>query len=301
MRILSLAGAALAASLATFSASAQNAARPLADIEESLAAQEGAAANAESAEKGPASEQADAGERAQLAAAVERGRLLYLLDRVAAAGTRDMLAQVEDPEAAGIAGFVIDPEEEGLEVIFYAEGAEGLEAVYRTVISGNRIAGQRFYPEGERPLLTPYQARLAAARAAAGRTNLRPCAQGAPFNVSVIPPEAEDAPIEVYLFTPQVRRGQFPAGGHYRAVLAPDGSLAETRPFASGCNILAAEGAVEGIATEALYLTHSLDPLPHEVHVFLSLWSGKPIIVGAGDRSWRVDGQGIRLEAASSN
>lgn len=296
MRISSLVGAALAAGLATFPAASQDAPRPLADIEESLASEAEPAADAAAGE-----EPADAGEQARLAAAVERGRLLYLLDRVAAAGTRDMLAQVEDPEGAGIAGYVIDPEEEGLEVIFYAEGEDGLEAAYRTVIAGNRIAGRTLYPKGERPPLTPYQARLAAARAAAARTNLQPCARGAPFNIAVIPPEAEDAPVEVYLFTPQVRRGQFPAGGHYRGVVADDGSLAETRPFASGCNIITADGAVEGIATEALYLTHSLDPLPHEVHVFLSLWSGKPIIVGAGDRSWRVDGQQIRLEAESSN
>ncbi|MFN3944235.1 MAG: hypothetical protein ACK4K7_04840 [Allosphingosinicella sp.] len=244
----------------------------------------------------PAAAQTEA-EQAQIAAAVERGRLLYALDRAAALATRDMFGRIENPEDAGIDGFVIVPEGQDLAIIFYGAGADGPEAIYRGIFRGGRIAEATVHPEGERPALSAVQRRMAAARAAAGRANRQSCAQDAPFNVTVIPPEADDAPLEVYLFTPQTQRGRFPAGGHHRVVYTGDAVPAEERAFASGCQLLSAEGAVAGIETEALYLTHPLDPVPTEVHMFLSLWTGKPLIVGAGGRSWRVDRDGIRLEA----
>jgi hypothetical protein len=247
----------------------------------------------------PAAAQTEA-EQAQIEAAVERGRLLFLYDRVAALATRDMLSRVEDPEAAGITGFVVTPEGEGQEVVFYADGADELVAVYRARVANGRIAEREIFAGDERPALSPLQLRMAAARAGAGRTDRQSCADDAPFNVTVIPPEAEDGPVEVYLFTPQTARGRFPAGGHYRAVYAADGTQIESRSFAAGCQMLSAEGAVPGIETEALYLTHAMDPVPTEIHVFLSLWSGKPIVVGAGERSWRVDRNGIRLEAEAA-
>ena len=30
-------------------------------------------------------------------------------------------------------------------------------------------------------------------------------------------------------------------------------------------------------------VTHLLDPLPTEIHVFLSIWTGHPLVVVAGD------------------
>jgi hypothetical protein len=42
-------------------------------------------------------------------------------------------------------------------------------------------------------------------------------------------------------------------------------------------------------------LTHLLDPLPNEMHVFLSAWTGHPLVVVAGDpqRLFAVTPEGI--------
>ena len=45
---------------------------------------------------------------------------------------------------------------------------------------------------------------------------------------------------------------------------------------------------------EMVFVTHLLDPHPTELHVYLSLWSRKPVAVGTGeDRIWVVSGTRI--------
>ena len=53
--------------------------------------------------------------------------------------------------------------------------------------------------------------------------------------------------------------------------------------------------APAGQPTRPLAVTHLLDPLPTEVHVFLSLWTGRPLLVVAGDpqRIFLVAGERI--------
>lgn len=252
---------------------------------------------AQAPETAPATEPATpevSEESRALARAVERGRLLYRLDRAALLATRDMLAQIPDPTGAGINGFVAEPEGDDTIVTFYAPSGNGRAAVYRGVIGGGAVKSREVFAPGAGPALTPQQQRMAEARAASDSLERQSCA-GSAFNVAVIPPEADEGPVEVYLFTPQATRGQFPMGGHYQAGIGQDGQVVSSRAFANSCVMLSAEGNVAGVSATSLAVAHPLDPIPTELHVFMSLWTGKPLDVTAGDRVWRVDAQGISI------
>ena len=65
--------------------------------------------------------------------------------------------------------------------------------------------------------------------------------------------------------------------------MASDGSVAETRGYANACVDLDVPELPAGQRAEPLALIHQLDPLPTEIHAFLSIWTGRPLVVAAGD------------------
>lgn len=236
-------------------------------------------------------------ERTRLDWALERGRLLFEIDRAAWVTTDDLREHVADPGAAGIRGWTVEPEGGGYVVTYYAGEGDARAAVYRGRVENRRVVSREVFAEGARPPLTPPQRRLADARDAVRRMDLRACVRSA-FNAAVIPPAAPDAPIDVYALTPQIRTGEFPFGGHFRATLSAEGEILAQRAFTNSCLTMSdrlpagAEGEAVGLS-----VTHLLDPIPTEIHVFLSIWMGLPLYVGAGDRVWEVTGERIAFVA----
>lgn len=235
--------------------------------------------------------------RAQLAeldAAAQRGRLLGLIDRSGRFATQDMLSRVSDPSAAGITGWIAEPEGNGVTVTFYADTAAGPVIVYRVTILGGRIASRDVYLAGTRPPLNPIQARMAAARAVTAALPQRPCA-GEDFNVFVVQPTTAAGPIHVYQISPQTQRGHYPLGGHYKTVIAADGTVTASRGFTNACLDAAVAAPAAGALPAPVAVTHLLDPLPTEIHVFLAIWTGHPLVVVAGDpqRLFAVTPNGI--------
>ena len=220
---------------------------------------------------------------AELDASVQRGRLLGLIDRSGHFATQDMLSRISDPDAAGITGWIAEPEGNGVAVTFYADTDAGPVTVYRANILGGRVVSRDIHINAAaRPPLNPIQARMAAARAATGRPDHRPCA-GEDFNVFVVPPTAADGPIDVYQISPQTRRGFYFLGGHFKTSIAADGSVAGQRGFTNACLDTAVAEPAAGARPAPIAITHLLDPLPQEIHVFMSIWTGHPIFVVAGD------------------
>lgn len=221
----------------------------------------------------------------QLAAASARGRLLGAIAAAGQIATRDMLSRVSNPEAAGIAGWIAEPEGNGVTVTFHAEpqGDAPPGVIYRANILGGRVVSRDVFlaPEG-RPALNRTQARMAAARAAAAAQPHRPCGADQ-FNYFVVAPAGPGAPIDVYQISPQTARGRYPGGGHFKTIVAADGSIAETRGYANACADLEAPELPAGQRPAPLAIVHLLDPLPTEIHAFLSVWTGRPLIVAAGD------------------
>jgi hypothetical protein len=218
-------------------------------------------------------------EQAQLDAAVARGRTLGAIARAGQIGTQDMLARVPDPDAAGISGWIAEPEGNGVTVYFYALGADGAAP---TMVYGGRVLSRETYRPGERPPLPPLEARMAAARHIAEGQDHRACG-AEEFNYFVVPPTTPDGPIDVYQISPQSQRGRFPIGGHFRTTVNADGTIAATRGFTNACLDAAAADPVIGIQPSPIAVTHLLDPLPTEIHVFLAIWTRHPLVVAAGD------------------
>jgi hypothetical protein len=236
-----------------------------------------------------------AAQRAELAAAAQRGRLLFNLARAGNLATQDMLARVSDPGGVGIAGWIAEPEGNAVTVTFFAAGADGAppSTVYRVAILGGRATSREIFLAGTRPPLGPHQARMAAARAATDGLDHQPCG-GEAFNVLVVPPSSPGAPIDVYQLSPPTQPGRFPLGGHFKTTVAADGSVV-TRGYTNACLQIDAAAPVAGARPAPVAVTHLLDPLPTEIHVFLSLLSGHPLVVVAGDpqRLFAVTGEGI--------
>jgi hypothetical protein len=123
---------------------------------------------------------------------------------------------------------------------------------------------------------------MAAARAATAGLDHRACG-AQDFNALVVPPAAPDSPIDVYQISPQSARGRFPVGGHYKTSVAADGTVAASRGFTNACLDVAVADPPAGARPAPLAITHLLDPLPTEIHVFLAIWTGHPLVVVAGD------------------
>jgi hypothetical protein len=254
------------------------------------AAQEPATAPAPAATPAPTPPTAE--ERERLLAASRRGLQIFEIARAGMLTTQDMLSRIPDPAAAGIVGWVATPEGEGLGVVYYADGPEGPVAVYRGQVVGGRLISRDVYSGSERPALTATHRRMAAARAAAAAVERQPCA-GA-FNVIVIPPASAESAIEVYKLSPQTQRGRVPAGGHFLATVAPDGTVSSTTDLAGRCTDLVTGEAIPAAGTSGparpLTINHMLGPLPTEIHVFLSLMTNRPLIVGTAEpsRQWSI-------------
>jgi hypothetical protein len=233
-------------------------------------------------------------ERASLEAAAVRGRLLGAIAAAGQVATADMLSRVANPGGAGIAGWIAEPAGNGVAVTFYAEGTPAPATVYRVNISAGRVVGREIFLTGTRPPLNPIQARMAAAGAVAAGLDHQVCGTGN-FNALVVPPATADGPIDVYQISPQTARGQYPVGGHFKTTVAADGTVAASRGFTNACLDVPAAAPAAGALPAPIAVTHLLDPLPTEIHVFLAIWTGHPLVVVSGDpqRLFAVTPNGI--------
>jgi CBS domain-containing protein len=239
-------------------------------------------------------------ERRQLDWALERGRLLFALDRAAWVATDDMMERIGDPQGAGVRGYVVDRDASGLVAIFYARDGERYVTAYRARIGSRGVQDPQVFAGAARPELTPGQSRLARALEWV-RSNMQgfPGCIRQPFNVAIVPPATADGPIDVYVMTPQVDDKSVPLGGHYRVTLNSAGQEVSRRSFARTCLMVPLR--IEGPATVGgLMVSHLLDPVPTEVHVFSSMAVNIPIFVIIPEpRSlWQVSGTQIELMEA---
>jgi hypothetical protein len=234
-------------------------------------------------------------ERARLDWAEQRGRLLYEVDRAAWVTTDDLRRRVPDLRSSGIRGWIVERDGAGYAVTFYAGEGDARVAAYRARVANNRVAGAELIAPPARPPLTPLQRRLADARQAVGRAPMQACARSG-LNLAVITPDTPDGPMDVYVLTPQTEAGTYPMGGHNRMTIAPSGEVLSHRAFTNSCLNLSSR-APGGGTPVALMVSHVLDPIPTEVHVFLSIWVGLPLYVATTNpmRAWRIEGGRIRL------
>lgn len=222
---------------------------------------------------------------AELARAEQAGRLIFALDQAAWHATDEMIRQGVRPRAGG--GWIVEPIEGLLRVTFYSGERE---AYFRADMRGDQVAASLAPASPEDRRLNARQERMARARQAAMALNKDRCTTGA-FNTVVVPSASDDGSTTVYLLSSMVTSRVFPTGGHHRVDVGPDGQVTGQRPFTNGCLNMdfreAPPGAIPGV-------THTLDPTPTEIHAYLSLWMGRPLMVATEGQTWIVDKAKVR-------
>jgi len=239
-------------------------------------------------------------ERARLDWALQRGRLLFEVDRAAWVSTDDFREHLPQADQRLIRGWTIERDGNGYLAVYFMIGDGNVRTVlYRARVESRRVVSRETFRPGRGPELTPLQRRIADVRDLVPQMNLRLCVErGA--NLAVIPPDSLDAPLDAYVLTPQVQTGVYPFGGHNRGTFSAAGALLSQRYFTNTCLTMGGqgEGAPPPGSTPAGFgVTHLLDPSPTEIHVFLAIWSGMPIFVSTGEpmRIWEVTGDRITL------
>jgi hypothetical protein len=243
----------------------------------------------------PATAQTPA-ERTQLDWVAARGRLLFEVDRAAWVTTDDFQARLSQADQQLIRGWTVEREGAGFAVVYFMTGEGNVRrALYRAHVENRQVVSRETFRAGAGPELTPMQRRIAGAYTLIGQMNGRMCGNSRP-TLAIIPPDNVNAPMDVYVLTPQTRAGVFPFGGHNRATFSAAGVLLSQRAFTNTC-ISMSNRADNGSEVAAVAVTHLLDQVPTEIHVFMSIWMGVPVAVATGppQRIWMVTGDRIEL------
>jgi hypothetical protein len=238
----------------------------------------------------------------QLAAAKEaeaRGAEIYAYDQAAWHSTdrfqidlKKAKLTLEQVSEQGVRGYVVEPAEKGLLLTTYYAQKDGKTwAFARYWMAGSSVRRGGLVKPGDDAALSPLALKLVELRgkgiAAAGETKSFYCGKGTP-NTVVLPPRA-DGTYPVYVMSAATQAGRFPAGGHSRFDFDGAGKLVAHRAFTKGC--IDVITSVAGKKAEGYGVSHSLDPQPTEVHVFISY--NVPIklfvIIEPGNGLWEID------------
>jgi hypothetical protein len=215
------------------------------------------------------------GEQAQLQQNLNRGLDLYRYDQSAWHVTDAAVAALPESSMKETRGWVTTPAPNGLRTTFFGEADGDYYAIYSAVWTGSSIEDPKIYPLAERNPVTTEERRLILARKIAldSQQSLGMC-NSAPPNVIVVP--SSDAAIQVYVMTPQTENDVFPLGGHHRIDVV-NGNVVAKRSFTNSCLNMERGNAV------GLMITHLLDPVPTEIHVFSVFAMGLPLYVSVND------------------
>ncbi|MEP9402227.1 hypothetical protein [Sphingomonas sp. VNH70] len=230
-----------------------------------------------------------ADEAATLAATAARGRLMAAYDRAAWLGTDDVQARLTDWRDR-LGGWIVDGPVESPTIVFH-DRSQPPRALYSARLERGSLTGATLV-QGDAAVLAPERLRLIAARDAAGKAmgaaGVRPCSSA--FNTVVVPPATPDGPTAVYFLSAQAKANDLPVGGHFRVMVAADGTAGAPHAFSRGCMTLSPDGKAKAIAVGVV--TTLTGPLPNEAHVFVVEAYRKPLLVlvpGPPQRGFMVE------------
>lgn len=245
-----------------------------------------------SAKDTPAAALSD-GDEALVERAINRGQLMYAYDQAAWHGTDDLRAKLPD-FATRVDGWVVDGPRDAPHLIFYSNDKDNPKAVYVADFRDNKLLSSKVLGPEDDTALTPSQLKLIDVRRRALEALLKSklgfCAKATPNSI-ILPPESAAGPYLVYFMTPQINNDGVPLGGHYLFEVSVDGSVRKPRAFTKACMEMPIKGTPRQKDTVAMGVTHLLDPVPTEIHVFTSLAANLPIyvITARNGRIWATD------------
>ncbi len=237
-------------------------------------------------------------EQAQLDRNLDRGTQLFRFDQAAWHVTDAALAAISDPSKGLVRGYITTSALNDLKTTFFGENGGNYYALFSAVWTGSAIIDAKIYPPEKQIPVTPEEQQLIEARKVAidGIGTMEMCSSASP-NVIVLPGASADDPVSVYVLTPQTKSGVFPLGGHHR-IDVKGGKIVAKRDFTKSCINFDKFANPKNERPEAVVITHLLDSIPTEIHVFSVYALGIPLFVGVQDgRIYAVEIQGGRAQA----
>lgn len=208
------------------------------------------------------------------------GKMLFAQDRAVANATDRLRECCNLLETDRLAGWIVTRHETGGFLITYVvigEDAEPAAKFRVSVNDGGKVRGEPEVLETPEPLSSEDLAQFNA-RNLALRADVKRC-DNTYNTVAFRQDSGGDADWTVYLLRSTTQHGIIPAGTHYRFRISADGSrILDQRPFTNACLLLPA-GEPPGIPV----VTHLLDPVPTEIHVFLALLANVRLAVATPD------------------
>ena len=207
------------------------------------------------------------------------GARIYRLDRAAAVATDEALTLPAFRQDRRVRGWVTQNSPRGVDVTFVDATPA---ALYRVTISD---AGRSIGPVVVLKVpqaLSAYEAGAVQARRLAIDTPFPRCP--GQYNTVVLPADPARTDRWFVYFLPVVTaRTTLPIGGAYRIEVSGS-KVTGQRAYSRSC--LVASNEPDAVA---LFVSHLLDPVPTEIHVFWSLWAAKPIAIRTqDDKTWMV-------------
>jgi len=220
-----------------------------------------------------------------VARAEQRGRELHAFDRAAWVATDEFVDRISKSKRKAVAGYVVVPREGGFTVVWIGGAKDALGAMFETDVDGATFkAASTRKLDAPRPL-GPFEARLWRARSLAASQSFEACRPG--YNVTVVPVGIDGADgFDVYLLAPMMSDDEVVLGKHYLLRIDPDaGSITSRREFSRSC--IAGRMPPQAVAWGG---THLLDPTPTEIHVLVSLQTGKMLSLSTTSNSimWSI-------------
>jgi hypothetical protein len=240
--------------------------------------------------------------KAALAEAGTLGELIFFYDRAAWLATDAMLEDYGEAARDVIGGWVVTEYPEAkhrsdLRVAFINK-AEPPQVIWEGRVRKNRLrqSGPLAAP---RDLTAEEVSRRRAVNSAIADPALKPCKEFLPMNFTVFAkPGDPDGNLYVYMLSATNKVGEAVFGRHFRFETTADGgTVIGSRGYTNSCiAVPMAQNLPKGATPLALTISHILDPLPQETHVFVSLSNDMPVMVIMSERQevYAVDGKKIR-------
>lgn len=229
-------------------------------------------------------------ERISIAVAENLGSQAFRHDRAAWHATDALRKLRTFRRDRRVQGWITQAGEEGITVTFIGAGEGQPLALYRaTLLETGALQGEPVVLKTPQPL-GEYERSAARARALALDLPFEAC--GKNYNTIVLPNDADGSKWIVYLFPGTTRSDVVPLGGSFRVDVDLSDETSTLRAYTRSCIELQNDPRAV-----ALMITHLMDPVPTEVHVFWNLWANKALYVATSQNGalWALERGRIRL------
>ena len=219
----------------------------------------------------------------------DRGVDIYRHDQAAWHSTDALKEDIPDLNNSRIAGWVTTKAENGLKTTYWRPDGNDYRGVYSATWTGTKTVDRKILTDANNEL-SREQNQMIEAFKLIDLNKVERC-KSSPFNLVTLPPDEPNGPITIYLLTPQTESKKYPLGGHHRFEVQ-NGKVKSQRKFMNSCFDMDLEEQKNNLTPKMFFVTHMLDPVPTEIHVFSSISARIPIGVITIDNEyiWAIDG-----------